>query len=98
MNDSTTRGPARLPGARGSAFALSVDGRAVPAHDGESVATALLAAGVDAFRTARDGAPRAPFCHMGTCFECVVRVDGRTVRACLAPATPGAEVRRSDEH
>lgn len=99
MSAPTARrsGPARVPGPRGEPFTLTVDGAAVTAHPGETVAAALLAAGVEEFRTGRDGAPRAPFCHMGTCFECVVEVDGRPVRACLTPAAPGADVRSTDD-
>ena len=40
---------------------------------GVNLAAALLAAGVDVFRhTPVSGAPRAPFCMMGACFECLV--------------------------
>lgn len=87
----------RVAGPRGAGFALRVDGRDVTAYDGESIAAALLAGGVEAFRTTADGEARAPFCHMGTCFECVVRVGGRSVRACLTPATPGDDVGWVDE-
>ncbi|MBO3088214.1 (2Fe-2S)-binding protein [Cellulomonas dongxiuzhuiae] len=87
----------RVAGARGAGFTLRVDGHDVAAYDGESIAAALLAGGVEAFRTTADGTPRAPFCHMGTCFECVVRVGGRSVRACLTPATPGDDIGWLDE-
>jgi aerobic-type carbon monoxide dehydrogenase small subunit (CoxS/CutS family) len=29
---------------------------------------------------------------MGVCWDCAVRVDGQTVRACLALAAPGLRV------
>jgi aerobic-type carbon monoxide dehydrogenase small subunit (CoxS/CutS family) len=29
---------------------------------------------------------------MGVCWECAVRVDGQTVRACVVPAAPGLVV------
>jgi len=73
--------------------AISVDGRPVPAAVGESLAVALLRAGVTAFRASRSGQDRAPLCAMGTCYECLVQVDGRQVRACLEPVRPGMEVR-----
>ncbi len=47
------------------------------ARAGDSVAATLLAAGVDHCRTTPvSGAPRAPFCMMGVCFDCLVIVDG----------------------
>jgi D-hydroxyproline dehydrogenase subunit gamma len=75
-------------------FEIRVDGRALPAEAGWSVAAALWNAGVAAFRDSVTGAPRGPLCAMGTCFECRVSVDGRPlVRACLEPCRPGMEVR-----
>lgn len=81
----------------GAPFTVRVDGRPVEAFPGETVATAMLAAGIDEFRTDLSGRPRAPFCHMGTCFECVVEVDGERLRSCLVPAAPEQDVRRIDE-
>jgi len=66
----------------------------VPA--GISVATALLIAGVREFRSSAVGmVPRAPYCMMGVCFECLVEIDGRPARqGCLVPVSEGMEVRR----
>ena len=37
----------------------------------------MLAAGIDHGRTTPvSGAPRAPYCMMGVCFECLVTIDG----------------------
>lgn len=78
---------------RPPAVAIEVDGARVDAYAGESLATALLAAGVRAFRRARSGAPRGPFCNMGVCFECVVTVDGELgVRACATQVHEGMSV------
>lgn len=75
-------------------IAIEVDGRSVPAHPGETVATALLAAGITTFRRTAAGEPRGPFCHMGVCFECAVTLDGvRLTRACMVPVRPGMSVR-----
>ena len=64
---------------------LVVDGRPVEAREGDSVAAALLAAGVAAFRaTPVTGAPRGPYCMIGACFDCLVAVDGEPNRqACM---------------
>lgn len=67
------------------------DGRELPARAGESLAAALLAAGVLVFReTPVSGAPRGPLCMMGACFDCLVTVEGQeNVQACLTPVRPG---------
>jgi len=38
-------------------------------------------------------APRCPYCLMGTCFECLVEIDGEPNRqACMTPVAPGMRV------
>lgn len=78
---------------RSATVTIDVDGRPTDAFPGESVATALLAAGVQAFRRTPSGAARAPFCNMGVCFDCVVTVDGEPgLRACVTPVCAGMRV------
>lgn len=76
------------------------EGREIEAREGDSVAAALIAAGVTPLRsTPLSGAPRSPYCMMGVCFECLVEVDGRkSCQACMIPVAPGMEVRRQDDH
>lgn len=76
------------------AISFSFDGAPVEASAGESVAAALLAAGHSRFRESPvSGAPRAPFCMMGVCFDCLVTVDGVPNRqACLVTVTDGMAV------
>ena len=74
-------------------FELSFEGRTITAYQGESLAAALLAAGVAAFRTTHTSANRGPFCGMGVCGECRVLVNGAPVRACMEPALPGLDVK-----
>src|SRR5689334_9746693 len=73
---------------------LVVDGRAVTAAPSDSVAAALLAAGVVVCRiTPVSGAPRAPYCMMGVCFDCLVTIDGVGSRqACLTRVREGMKV------
>jgi hypothetical protein len=74
-------------------FTFLVDGQAVEACAGETIGGAMLLAGRRALRrTARRDEPRGLYCVMGVCWECAVRVEGRTVRACVVPATPGLSV------
>ncbi len=86
-------GPWRLPRVgRGAAFAILVDGRPVAAHQGESVAAALLAAGHLAFQH-HQGRPLGVFCNIGQCHGCLLTIDGVSgVRACQTPARPGMVV------
>jgi len=74
---------------------LWVDGRTVHAEWGDTVAGALLAAGIRVLRrTAGRGEPRGLYCCMGACYECVVftETDG-FVRACMTPAREGMQLR-----
>ena len=85
----------RLPDlVAGEAATITVDGRTVTARAGDSVAAALLAAGIDACRTTPvSGAARAPYCMMGVCFDCLVTIDGQGSRqACLTPVRDGMAV------
>jgi predicted molibdopterin-dependent oxidoreductase YjgC len=69
---------------------IQVDGEAVRAYAGETVATVLLALGLHTFRHTEHGAPRSLFCGMGICFDCLVTVDGvENVRACMTPVAEG---------
>jgi predicted molibdopterin-dependent oxidoreductase YjgC len=70
---------------------LSLDGRAVPARPGQSVAAALLEAGVRSWRSTRHGGrPRGLFCGIGVCYDCLITVDGvPNQRACLVSAADG---------
>jgi hypothetical protein len=67
------------------------DGAPIPARSGEPLAAALLAAGVLRFRdTAVSGAPRAPLCMMGACYDCLVEVEGEAnIQSCLTPVRDG---------
>lgn len=84
----------RLPEARGSTLTVSIDGQRVEVQAGDTVAAALLAAGFDHCRTTPvSGAPRAPYCMMGVCFECLVTVDGVGNRqGCLISVQEGMRI------
>ena len=47
------------------------DGETITALEGETIAAALSAAGIVAFRRTPSGAPRGLYCGMGACFDCV---------------------------
>jgi predicted molibdopterin-dependent oxidoreductase YjgC len=75
-----------------------LDDRSIPARTGDSVAVALLSAGITTTRTTPvSGAPRGPYCMMGACFECLAEVDGRAnVQTCMMPVRDGMRVRPQD--
>ena len=75
---------------------FTCNGQVIEARAGDSVATALLMAGIDSTRdTAVSGDARAPYCMMGVCFECLVEIDGvPNQQACLVPVSEGMSVRR----
>ena len=85
----------RLPDAAARPVAITFEGAEIAAREGDSVAAALLAAGIAATRTTPvSGAPRGPFCMMGVCFECLVEIDGEANRqACMVQVREGMAVR-----
>ena len=88
-------GPGRLRGAQhcGLMVEFSFAGQRIEAREGETIAAALWARGVRSTRrsTAR-GEWRGPYCCMGICYECLVLVDGREVRACTTAVRDGIDV------
>ena len=75
---------------------IELDGEPVKVPDGISMAAALFY--LDALpsrHTVLSQSPRAPFCMMGVCFECLVDVDELgSQRACQLAVRPGLRVRR----
>ena len=74
------------------------DGQAVPARDGDSVATALLASGITVTGTNPvSGDARGPYCMMGACYACLAVIDGRANRqTCMTPVRDGMVVTRQE--
>jgi len=75
---------------------ILIDGVAVEARAGESAAAAVLAHDGGATRTTPvSGAPRAPYCMMGVCFECLMEIDGVANRqGCMVRVAEGMSIRR----
>ena len=75
---------------------LTVDGHPVTAEAGESVAAVLLRQPTPASRnTPVQGSPRAPYCMMGVCFDCLAIVDGAaSTQSCLVTVREGMRVER----
>ncbi len=77
---------------------VELDGSPISVPSGCSVAAALLSAGLVRFRsTPVSGAPRAPYCMMGVCFECLMEIDGEPNRqTCLVEVRDGMKIRTQE--
>ncbi|MCK7482524.1 MAG: 2Fe-2S iron-sulfur cluster-binding protein [Candidatus Moduliflexus flocculans] len=65
-------------------------GQALEAFEGETLSSALFAAGVRVFgHHAKDGAAQGIFCANGQCAQCLVLADGLPVKSCMELVRPG---------
>ena len=73
---------------------FSLDGALIPARNGDTVASALIAAGHRVFTTSpQDGSPRGGFCFSGRCADCLMIIDGQPgTMACMTPVQDGMRV------
>jgi len=84
----------------GKMLDFTFDGLTIPALAGESVAAALAANGISTLRASDTGTEksrsdlnRGLYCGMGTCYECVVTIDGRAnQRACMTKVQGGEKI------
>jgi sarcosine oxidase, subunit alpha len=84
---------------RGKVLKIVIDGKPGEAYEGETIASALLAAGIIGFRlTGKKKESRGIYCGMGICYECLVTVnDIHAVRACITPVEDGMRIDTSRE-
>lgn len=70
------------------------DGKPLRVDAEQTVAAALLGQGIITVRTSVVGnQPRAPYCLMGVCFECLVTIDGiQNRQACMTLVRDGMVV------
>jgi len=72
---------------------MTVDGRAVSADAGVTVAAALWNSGIQRLRRSVSGEPRGVLCAMGICYECRVAIDGEPHRrACMELVRDGMTI------
>jgi hypothetical protein len=97
------RGPFRpaddpvIPSPAGT-IRIDVAGEPVDGIAGQTIAGILLGGGRLSWRGSRTGRPRGVFCGIGTCFDCLVVVNGlRDVRACQRRAVDGDRVELQDD-
>ncbi len=75
---------------------IEFDGAAVAVPAGISLAAVVFYLdAIPARQTLLSDSPRAPFCMMGVCFECLLEIDGvDNQRACQVEVKAGMRVRR----
>lgn len=84
----------------GRTVTIHIDGTAAEVPEGCSVAVALIVAGAAGTqRSAQRPEEPGVFCGMGSCFECVLRIDGESAqRTCITPVRDGmrAETKKGE--
>ncbi|WP_337269907.1 FAD-dependent oxidoreductase [Oryzifoliimicrobium ureilyticus] len=74
---------------------IVVDGVAITAERGMTIAAAIEASGRHAFSRGLKGEPRGIFCGMGACQDCLVTVNSRlSQRACMTTIRSGMTIER----
>lgn len=83
----------------GQPVQFTFEGRPCTGHQGESIASALLRAGIIGLRKTKSGDHvRGYYCGMGVCWECAVQVGGLgTVRSCSTPVAEGQVICLGDK-
>ena len=85
----------RLPGPSAGIVTVMLDGDSVRVPADFTAAAAVLLHGGTSRTTPVSGAPRAPYCMMGVCFDCLMEIDGVPNRqACLVTVVEGMRIRR----
>ena len=84
---------------RDRTFSFLFDGKRYEGHPGDTIASALAAAGVGVLsRSFKYHRPRGLLCCAGHCPNCLVQVgDEANVRACMTLARPGMKVETQQE-
>ncbi|CAB3682839.1 hypothetical protein LMG3458_01714 [Achromobacter deleyi] len=82
--------------AQGAPVRVTVNGADLQCRQGDSVAAALFAGGMQACRdTAVGEVPRGPYCMMGVCYDCLVTIDGQAnQQGCMTAVREGMKIER----
>ena len=83
---------------RSRPITFTFDGKAIPAYEGDTIASALFAHGRRTFsRSFKYHRPRGELCGCGQCANSLVQIGGRPgVRACAEPASDGLAVKHTN--
>ena len=76
---------------RNRQFEIEVDGEKITAYEGETVASALIAARkMTTQMTPKKNEPRGVCCGIGLCYSCIMVINGvPNTRACQTIVKPG---------
>ena len=87
-----------LPDAVAATVTVTINGAPFAAPAGCTAAAAMLLANALPTRTTPvTDAPRAPYCMMGVCFDCLAEIDGvPNQQACLITVADGMRIDRQD--
>ena len=78
---------------------FSFNTKPVKAVQGQSIASALVSAGILAQRVGRNQSEHGHYCGMGTCYECLVTIDGVSgQRSCITPVRSGISIESQSYH
>jgi predicted molibdopterin-dependent oxidoreductase YjgC len=88
----------RLNKNKGKSIDIKFEGKLIQAMVGDTVAAALMVAGINKFHNSPvSEEPRGPYCMMGVCFECLVEIDGvGHQQACLVSVKDGMVIKREE--
>ena len=75
---------------------VTIEGQSITVPAGETVAAAVLINSIGHTRTTPvSDTPRAPFCLMGVCYECLMVINGQAnQRACREVVEEGMTIER----
>ena len=81
---------------RGKEIKFYFEGQEVTAYEGETVASALISAGIKTFSfSKRHKRPRGFFCAIGKCSSCILEIDGvPNQMSCMKLVKEGMKVKR----
>jgi len=84
---------------RGKEVTIYFEGKPIKAHEGETIAMALYAAGVKTFQhSIEKHRPRGLFCAIGKCSSCLMKVNGiPNIRTCITLVEEGMQIERQKE-
>ncbi|MBM3356522.1 MAG: (2Fe-2S)-binding protein [Betaproteobacteria bacterium] len=85
----------RLPETAAQPVTVVIDGRPVRVPFDLTAAAAVLIGDGITRTTPVSGSPRAPYCMMGVCFDCLMEIDGvPNTQACMVPVAEGMRINR----
>jgi predicted molibdopterin-dependent oxidoreductase YjgC len=77
---------------------VKINGKRVIVQPNDSVASAILLSGLDVNRSSPvSGKKRAPYCMMGVCFDCLVKINGEdNIQGCMTRVEENMDIQTQD--